>query len=287
MARSIGAFQRATLGFILAGVGTCSAAEHVAVAAAANLVYVLEPLRAEFARTDPGVDVESEIGASGNLVAQISNGAPYDVFLSADMEYPKRLIQSGGAQASSLVTFAVGKLALWTTRPDLDLSSIDSVVRNPRVAKLAIANPSVAPYGQAAEQVLAKLGLAEAAKAKLVFGENITQTAEYVSSGNADAGFVALSLILSPKLKDKGRWLEIPPALYDPISQGGVLTTRGAANPAARRYLAFLTNPAARKVFAQFGYGLPDGSQSTAGVPMPAGSRPLDAGGISGRLAVE
>jgi molybdate transport system substrate-binding protein len=130
-------------------------------------------------------------------------------------------------------------------------------VRNPAVVKLAIANPSLAPYGRAAEGVLAKLGLTDVAKSKLVFGENITQTAQYVSSGNADAGFVALSLILSPNLKDKGRWLEISPGLYDPIAQGGVLTTRGAANPAARRYLAFLTTPAARKVFAQFGYGPP------------------------------
>jgi len=257
MARPIGAFQCVILGITLAGAGSCAAAERVAVAAAANLVYVLEPLNAEFAKTDPGVDVESEIGASGNLVAQIGNGAPYDVFLSADMEYPKKLVQAGGAQASSLVTFAVGKLALWTTRPELDLSSVESVVRNPKVAKLAIANPSVAPYGRAAEQVLAKLGLTGVARAKLVFGENITQTAEYVSSGNADAGFVALSLVFSPKLKDKGRWLEVSPELYDPIAQGGVLTNRGAANPAARRYLAFLTSPAARRVFAQFGYGLP------------------------------
>jgi molybdate transport system substrate-binding protein len=257
MACSIGAFQRVVYGFLLAAACSCAAAEHVAVAAAANLVYVLEPLNVEFAMGNPGVDVRSEIGASGSLVAQISNGAPYDVFLSADMEYPKKLVQAGGAEASSLVTFAVGKLALWTMRPGLDVSSVESVVRNPAVVKLAIANPSLAPYGRAAEGVLAKLGLTDVAKSKLVFGENITQTAQYVSSGNADAGFVALSLILSPNLKDKGRWLEISPGLYDPIAQGGVLTTRGAANPAARRYLAFLTTPAARKVFAQFGYGPP------------------------------
>src|SRR5580700_1227868 len=199
-------------------------AEHVSVAAAANLVYVLDPLNAEFAKTDPEVAVSSEIGASGSLVAQISNGAPYDVFLSADLEYPQKLVKAGRARASTLITFALGKLVLWTTRTGIELSSVESVVLNPSVEKLALANPRTAPYGRAAEEVLAKLGLAETAKAKLVFGENITQTAQYVSSGNVDAGFVALSLVLSPKLKDKGRWLEVPASLYTPIAQGGVLT---------------------------------------------------------------
>jgi molybdate transport system substrate-binding protein len=217
----------------------------------------MQPLNAEFAKVSPGVAVASEIGASGNLVAQISNGAPYDVFLSADLEYPEKLIRAARAPAASLVTFAVGKLVLWTMRPGIDLSSVESVVRDPSVVKLALANPRTAPYGRAAEQVLAKLGLAETAKPKLVFGENITQTAQYVASGNADAGFVALSLVLSPKLKDKGRWLEVPAALYAPIAQGGILTERGAANPGARSYLQFLTSPAGRAVLARFGYGFP------------------------------
>jgi molybdate transport system substrate-binding protein len=134
---------------------------------------------------------------------------------------------------------------------------VESVVRDASVSKLAIANPSTAPYGRAAQEVLARLGLSDVAKAKLVFGENITQTAQFVSSGNADAGFVALSLVLSPKLADKGRWIEVPQGLYSPISQAGVLTLRGAASPAARRYLEFLTTPAARAVFAKFGYSSP------------------------------
>jgi molybdate transport system substrate-binding protein len=220
-------------------------------------VYVLAPLNAEFAKTNPEVAVTSEIGASGSLVAEISNGAPYDVFLSADVEFPQKLAQAGGASASSLVVFAIGKLVLWTTRPGLDLSSVESVVGNRSVQKIAIANPKTAPYGRAAEEVLTKLGVAGEAKGKIVFGENITQTAQYVSSGSADAGFVALSLVLSPKLKDKGRWLELPPALYAPIAQGGILTTRGANNSAARRYLDFLGSPAAREIFAKFGYGIP------------------------------
>jgi molybdate transport system substrate-binding protein len=245
------------IGFLLLPAGIrAGAAEHVSVAAAANLVYVLDPLNAEFERIHPDVVVTSEIGASGSLVAQIINGAPYDVFLSADLDYPKKLVKAGEAQGSSLVVFAVGKLVLWTTRPGIDPSSIESVVLNPSVGRLAIANPATAPYGRAAEETLARLGLAERAKSKLVFGENITQTAQYVSSGNVDAGFVALSLVLSPKLKGEGRWFLVPAALYAPIEQGGVLTARGAANAAARRYLDFLTSPAARKLFVQFGYGV-------------------------------
>jgi molybdate transport system substrate-binding protein len=243
--------------FLVAAGARAGAADRVSVAAAANLVYVLDPLNAEFARVCPEVAVTSEIGASGSLVAQIESGAPYDVFLSADADYPKRLVESGGAVGSSLVIFAIGKLVLWTTRSEIDLSSIEAVVHNPSVGRLAIANPRTAPYGRAAGEALAKLGLTGIAGPKLVYGENITQTAQYVSSGNVDAGFVALSLVLSPKLRDKGRWLEVPAGLYSPIEQGAVLTTRGAGNAGARRYMGFLASPAARKVFAQFGYGAP------------------------------
>ena len=247
---------------ILLGIGfaatlaTASAAEHLAVAAAANLVYVLEPLNAAFARSEPGVTVTREIGASGSLVAQIENGAPFDVFLSADLDFPRKLVQAGGAQGSSVAVFAIGKLVLWTTRPGLDLSSVAAVVRDPGVKRLAIANPQTAPYGRAALEALAKLGLSAEARPKLVTGENITQTAQYVFSGNVDAGFVALSLVLSPKLRDKGRWIEVPAGLYAPIEQGSVLTNRGASNPAARRYLDFLRSAEARRIFAKFGYGL-------------------------------
>jgi molybdate transport system substrate-binding protein len=237
-----------------AGVG---AEEHVSVAAAANLVFVLDPLNAEFSRENPGVSLTDTLGASGSLVSQIENGAPFDVFLSADLLYPKRLAKDGGAQGSSLVVFAIGRLVLWTTRPGLELSSVGSVVRSPSVQRIAIANPSTAPYGRAAEEALSNLGLSEAARPKLVYGENISQAAQFVLGGNVDAGFVALSLVLSPKLRDKGRWLAIPQDDYAPIAQGGVLTLRGAANPAARKYLQFLATTRARAVFAQYGYGAP------------------------------
>jgi molybdate transport system substrate-binding protein len=185
------------------------------------------------------------------------NGAPYDVFLSADLDFPRKLIAAGGAEKSSLVTFAYGRLVLWTKRPGLGLASVESTLRDPTVRKIAIANPKLAPYGRAAEEVLAHLGISAEAEPKLVFGENITQTAQFVSSGNADAGFVAYSLVVAPQLAEKGRWIEIPPAWFTPIAQGAVLTTRGASNPAARRFMRFVVSPEARAIFERFGFGLP------------------------------
>ena len=254
------AYPRLLLVLLLGSLALAAKADRpVSVAAAANLAYVLEPLDAAFSRANPEVKVTGAIGASGSLVAQIGRGAPYDVFLSADLDYPRKLIEAGGAPASpAVVTFAYGKLVLWTTRPNLDLAAIPAVIRNPAVRRLALANPRTAPYGRAAEEVLARLGLAQAAEGKIVFGENISQTAQYVSSGNADAGFVALSLVAAPKHPAKGRWIEVPAGLYAPIAQGAVLTNRGAGNADARRYLEFLTGPDARRIFSQFGYGLPD-----------------------------
>jgi molybdate transport system substrate-binding protein len=229
----------------------------LSVAAASNLVYALDAINAEFRRSAPEITLTVATGASGNLVAQITNGAPYDIFLSADLDYPRALIAQGGADAKTLTTFSIGRLVLWTTRTDLDVSDPAVTVRNPAVRKLAVANPATAPYGRAAQQALEKLGAWSAAQPKIVTGENVTQAAQFVETGHADAGFVALSLVLSPKLKDRGRWAEVPAILYAPLDQGAVITTRGAKNPAAARYLAFLGGPAARKILQVYGYALP------------------------------
>ena len=229
----------------------------LSIAAAANFTPVLAELDRAFSRTEPGVAVTTATGASGSLFAQIRNGAPFDVFLSADLDFPRRLAQAGDADGASITRFATGRLVLWTTRPGLALDSIAGAVQDPRVRNLAIANPLTAPYGRAARQALDRLGLAAAAAPKLVTGENISQTAAFVSTGNADAGFVALSLVLAPKLKDRGHWIEVPAALYDPLDHAAVITNHGAANPEARRYLAFLLTPAARVILQRYGYGLP------------------------------
>jgi molybdenum ABC transporter molybdate-binding protein len=234
-----------------------AAAEKVSIAAAANLAYAMDALNAGFRQANPGVEVTVLTGASGSLVTQIENGSPNDVFLSADMDFPRRLIQAGYADEASLTDFAVGRLVLWTTRPGLELTTIAAAVRSPAVQQLAVANPATAPYGTAAMQALAKLRLQAEAQPKIVTGENITQTAQFVDTGNADAGFVALSLVLSPRLAGRGRWIEVPPGLYAPLEQGAVLTKRGRDNPAARRYLAFLRGPAAGEILNRFGYRVP------------------------------
>jgi molybdate transport system substrate-binding protein len=230
---------------------------HVAIAAAANLVYALDELNAAFKADHANAATVVTIGASGSLVAQIAQGAPCDVFLSADLDYPQKLVAAGQADASSLTTFAVGRLVLWTTNPAIALDSIAEVVRRPAVKKIAMANHDTAPYGRAAQETLEKLGAWTDARPKLVIGENITQTAQFVATGNADAGFVALSLVLSPKLKERGRWLEVPGELHTPLAQGAVLTTRGAKNPAAKMYLEFLRSDTARAILQRYGYALP------------------------------
>ncbi len=231
----------------------------MSVAAAANLSFALEALDAEFRREHPEVTLTSMTGASGDIVAQVEHGAPYDVFLSADLHFPQVLVAAGKADPKTLTTFAVGQLVLWTTRDGLDLSDVAAVVHNPAVQKLAIANVTTAPFGRAAKQALEKLGLWADAQPKLVIGESISQATQFVSTGNADAGFVALSVVLAPKLKGKGHYVAIPAPLYGPLDQGAVVTAQGAGNPAAGQFVAFLRGPEARGILASFGYRIPAG----------------------------
>jgi molybdate transport system substrate-binding protein len=242
---------------LAAGLAFAARAEKVTVAAAANFVYCLDELKAGFAQTSPGADVTVVTGASGSLVAQIENGAPYDVFLSADTDYPQKLVQAGFAGQNSVTVFATGRLVLWAKRADVPLASLSEAVRSPLVRKLALANPDTAPYGRAAREALKQSGLWADAQPKLVVGENISQTLQFVDTGNADAGFVALSLLLSPKLRGAGRYLEVPAELHGSLAHGAVLTKRGAENPAARRFLDFLSSDTARKILIAYGYRVP------------------------------
>lgn len=230
----------------------------VSVAAASNFVHPLEALRSAFERSAPEVVLTVATGASGSLFAQIKNGAPFDVFLSADTEYPEAIVAADLGPAASMRTFATGRLVFWTTSKTIDVADIRAAVRAGSVKKIAVAQPRTAPYGRAAQTTLETLGVWNEVRSKLVYGENITQTAQFVETGNADAGFIALSIVLSPALAGKGRWQEVPPALYAPISldHTAVLTRRGARNPAAQRFLDFLTGDAAKKILRDFGYGV-------------------------------
>jgi molybdate transport system substrate-binding protein len=238
---------------------SCGAAPTVSVAAAANLTYALDAINAEFHHAHPEIVVTTAYGASGNLFAQIQHGAPFDVLLSADTNYPAQLAQVGLGVKESLYGFAAGRLVLWTTRPGLGITDISTAVKDPTVKKIAIASPKTAPYGRAAQAAMEKLGVWGAAQAKLVTGENISQTAQFVETGNADIGFVALSLVLSSRLAERGTWHEVAPELYAtvPLDHALILTTKGGGNSAAHDYVAFLRSAAAKTILERFGYRVP------------------------------
>jgi molybdate transport system substrate-binding protein len=229
----------------------------VTVAAASDLTYAMNEIAANFEKAT-GCTVRLSMGSSGNFLAQIENGAPFDVFFSADIAYPKKLETEGLAAPGSTYLYAIGKIVVWTRKDSrVDVSKGFSALRDPGVQKIAIANPEHAPYGRAAEEALRQSGVYDAVKDRLVLGENISQTAEFVESGNADAGIVALSLVLSPAMKGKGRAWNIPENLYTPIQQGAVLV-RAAANPqGGLQFLNYIKMPATAALLERYGFLLP------------------------------
>ena len=229
----------------------------VTVAAASDLTYAMNEIAANFEKAT-GCTVHLSMGSSGNFLTQIENGAPFDVFFSADIAYPKKLESEGLAAPGSTYLYAIGKIVLWTANDSrVDVGKGFAALRNPSVKKIAIANPEHAPYGRAAEEALRQSGVYDAVKDRLVLGENISQAAEFVESGNADAGILALSVVLSPAMKDKGRAWNIPENLYTPIQQG-VLAVRAAANPqGARQFLDYIKMPSTAALLERYGFTLP------------------------------
>ncbi len=229
----------------------------LAIAAAADLVYCLAELNREFLRQHPDAELQVMTGSSGNFSTQIQHGAPFDVFLSADVAFPRNLVKDGFAEGDTLTIYAVGRIVLWTTRDGIDVARGLAIVNDSAVKKFAIANPDHAPYGRAAKAALEHAGLWAKAGAKLVLGENIAQTAQFVQTGNAEAGVVALSLVLSPALAKVGKWVEIPVDSYPRLEQAAIVTAHGAKNPLAASYLAFLRTSEARAIFDRYGFQLP------------------------------
>lgn len=249
--------QKLLVLFLLLAANGLQAGQTVSIAAASDLVYCLEELNAAFAKLNPDIEVKASTGSSGNFFAQIKHGAPFDLFLSADVSYPQELIKAGLAEEKSLLPYAVGHLVIWTTKDGLDLSKGLEALTSATIGKVAIANPEHAPYGRAAKAALEHTKLWERIKDKLVFGDNIAQTAQFVETGNADAGIVALSLVLSPKLAKKGTWVKVPQDAFPRLEQAAVLTKKGADNPEAALYLSFLKSQEAREVFDRYGFRLP------------------------------
>lgn len=232
-------------------------AESLTIAAASDLSYCIDELSAAFRKEAPAADIKVSLGASGNFFAQIKNGAPFQVFMSADLRYPGQLAQEGAADAATLVTYAVGRLAMWTTHPQLDLTQGLRALNDERVTRVAIANPDVAPYGRAAKAALEHLGYWEAVKGKLVTGENIAQTAQFVQTGNAQIGFVSYATVMAPRLKGAGSYYLIPDAGLAPIEQGAIVTAKGKESALAAQFMRFLRSRAARAILLRYGFGLP------------------------------
>ena len=236
---------------------SAQAAEPLLVAAASDLTHSVEELGAAFAKEVPGAQVKFTTGASGNLLAQITHGAPFDVFMSADMMYPGRLAREGAAEGASLAPYAIGRLAIWSVDSRFDLAQGMRVFNDARLTRVAIANPDIAPYGKAARAALQAHGVWDAVKDKLVMGENISQTAQFVQTGNAQLGIVSYATVFAPKMKGVGSYFLVPDTGAAPIEQGAIITRHGKANPLAPRFMQFLRSPAARAILLRHGFTLP------------------------------
>lgn len=241
---------------LLFAFATGAQADLLTVAVAANVQYAFDDLQAAF-KKETGHDIKPVFNSSGKIASQALHGAPFDVFLSADMEYPQKLHDAGLA-TSAPKAYAYGALVLWTMR-DLDLAHWQPALASPAVRKIVVANPKTAPYGRETMNALANLKLDDVLKPKLVFGESISQTNQYIHSKAADAGFTAKSVVVSPEMRGQGKWIELPQGSYTPVAQGIVVLKHGArTNPQlAQRFHDFMLSANARAILARYGYLLP------------------------------
>ncbi|SEI40159.1 molybdate transport system substrate-binding protein [Azotobacter beijerinckii] len=238
-----------------AGLIACAAqAAEVQIAVAANFTAPIKEIAADFEK-DTGHKVIASFGPTGGFYTQIQNGAPFEVFLSADDTTPEKLEKEGATVPGSRFTYAIGKLVLWSAKPGY-VDDKGEVLKKNAFKHLAIANPKTAPYGLAATQVLAKLGLSEAVKPKLVEGANIAQAHQFVATGNAELGFVALSQVSKDGKLTEGSGWTVPASLHDPIRQDAVILAKGKDNPAAKALVDYLKGPKATKVIKAYGYDL-------------------------------
>nr|WP_314901060.1 molybdate ABC transporter substrate-binding protein [uncultured Deefgea sp.] len=224
------------------------------LAAAASLQPVISALSKDFSQKTSHT-FQTSFGASGKLFAQLNHGAPFDVFMSADLKYPQELIKTGAA-ITPVVHYANGALVLWTAQSAIPKDWAGWLKSN-AVKKIAIAQPDSAPYGREALRVLNTQNLLPTLQSKLVFGESVAQASQFVSAGAAQAGFTAQSIVANPDQKQSGAWLEIPQAMHLPIAQGAVLSKRGKDNPAAKAFMTYLQSPAAQAILNRYGFLAP------------------------------
>jgi molybdate transport system substrate-binding protein len=264
--RPVGA---AFIAVLLGAIATPSSARaekmFIRIAAAADLKFALEEAAHAYQTTHPGVIINAAYGASGSLVTQIVQGAPFDLFLAADTVYPTALAKAGKVDGD-IFPYSVGHIVVWVpNNSKLDLRKGLELLLAPEVKKVAIANPAHAPYGRAAEEALKKLGLYDKLSSKIVMGENVAQTAQFAESKAADVGIVALSLALSPALKTQGRYAAIDSATYSPMVQSGAVLKGSKHLQEAREFRDYLLGKSGQAILASFGLGAGLGSGPGAG----------------------
>lgn len=232
------------------------AAQTITVAAAADLQFAMQDVAARFQK-ETGKEVKLIYGSSGNFFQQIPNGAPFDMFFSANLDYPKKLEAAGLTEPGSYYQYARGRIVIWVPKDSkLDLRMGLQALLNPSIKKIAIANPQHAPYGQAAVAAIQKEGIYNKVRDKFVLGENISQTASFVVSGSADLGIVALSLAMSPNMKDKGQFVEVPVGEYPPIEQACVILNSSKNKETAKQFLSFIKTAEVAETLRKYGFGV-------------------------------
>lgn len=249
-------FNSVLLACVLLASGVAHATEPFTVAIAANLKYVFDDLAAEF-KQETGIEAQSVLNASGKIATQVRQGAPFDVFMSADMEFPEGLYKEGFA-VTAPKPYAYGLLVLWS-QTGADLSKGVAGLADGAVGKIAIANPKLAPFGKQALNAIDFYKVKTSLEPKLVYGESITQVSQYVGSKAVDVGFSAKSIVMAPETAGKGKWVAVPEESYAPIAQGVVILKHGIDNnaDAARKFYGFVQSEKARAIFAKNGYKLP------------------------------
>lgn len=230
-------------------------AEKITIAAASDLKFAMDEILASFKKANPGEEVDVVYGSSGKFQTQIRQGAPFDLYFSADIAFPRELVKEGFA-SGEVVPYALGRIVLWSASLDATKATL-SVLTEPKIKRIAIANPKHAPYGKRAEEALKASGLWEKIQEKLVLGENIAQTAQFVETGNAEIGIIALSLALSPELAKKGGYWLIPENLHEPLEQGFIVTKRAADLPLAKKFVEHIRAKSSRTIMRRYGFVLP------------------------------
>ena len=235
-------------------VASASFAQKVNVAAAANLRYVLEEIKNEYQKEYPNSKINLTFGSSGNLVQQILNGASFDFFMAADNNFPLKLKEKG-VTYGEMKTYAFGKLAIYSTT--LDVSKGITILSDPNIKKISIAKPETAPYGDRSVELLKSQNPFDGLKSKIVFADNISQAAQFAFTGNAEIGFVALSLALSPDMIGKGKYHIVDQSLYTPVEQACILIKQTAANTEAKKFMKYVLSPATKEIWDKYGYSSP------------------------------